>query len=161
MSSRTAELFIPGRCAYRGSSVRRCGLPLRWRTKGFIPREEALMRVQPARLTELLHRQVDPAVKRGTVIGRGNCSPVPALPPGRSVFHANDRPSQRRTREKCILLRRETSPKDIRRIAMRPRRVGRNAAASPVHAAVNSGAAWAGRAVVWRGLYAYLIWSRG
>lgn len=79
---------------------------------GIIPREEALMRVQPRTLTELLHRQVDPRTKRD-VIGRGIAA-SPGAATGRIVFTATEAQASAARGEPCILIRRETSPEDIR-----------------------------------------------
>ena len=70
------------------------------------------MRVQPRLLTELLHRQVDPGVKRD-VIGHGIAA-SPGAATGRIVFTANDAQASAARGEPCILIRRETSPEDIR-----------------------------------------------
>jgi len=80
--------------------------------EGIISREEALMRVQPRTLSELLHRQVDPSAKRD-VIGRGIAA-SPGAATGRIVFSASDAQASAARGEPCILVRRETSPKDIR-----------------------------------------------
>ena len=80
--------------------------------EGIIPREEALMRVQPRTLTELLHRQVDPRAKRD-VIGRGIAA-SPGAATGKIVFSAADAQASAARGENCILVRRETSPEDIR-----------------------------------------------
>ncbi|MEW9919028.1 putative PEP-binding protein [Marimonas sp. MJW-29] len=80
--------------------------------EGIIPREEALMRVQPRTLTELLHRQVDPKAKRD-VIGKGIAA-SPGAATGRIVFSATDAQASASRGENCILIRRETSPEDIR-----------------------------------------------
>ncbi|QFT60412.1 Pyruvate, phosphate dikinase [Sulfitobacter sp. THAF37] len=77
-----------------------------------IPREEALMRVQPRTLTELLHRQVEPRTKRD-VIGRGIAA-SPGAATGRIVFTATEAQASAARGEPCILIRRETSPEDIR-----------------------------------------------
>lgn len=80
--------------------------------EGIIPREEALMRVEPRTLVELLHRQVDPGAKRD-VIGKG----IPASPgaaTGTIVFSATEAQTFASREEPCILVRRETSPEDIR-----------------------------------------------
>ncbi len=80
--------------------------------EGIIPREEALMRVEPRTLNELLHRQVDPNVARD-IVGRG----IPASPgaaTGKIVFSATEAQSLASREEPCILVRRETSPEDIR-----------------------------------------------
>ena len=79
---------------------------------GIISREEALMRVQPQSLNELLHRQVDPAAKRD-LIGQG----IPASPgaaTGKIVFTASAAQAHAARGEACILVRRETGPEDIR-----------------------------------------------
>ncbi|WP_339821005.1 putative PEP-binding protein [Sulfitobacter dubius] len=80
--------------------------------EGIISREEALMRVQPRTLSELLHRQVDPSAKRD-VIGRGIAA-SPGAATGRIVFSASDAQASAARGEPCILVRRETSPEDIR-----------------------------------------------
>ncbi|MCZ4256088.1 PEP-utilizing enzyme [Sulfitobacter sp. PR48] len=77
-----------------------------------ITREEALMRVQPRTLTELLHRQVDPRTKRD-VIGRGIAA-SPGAATGKIVFTATEAQASAARGEACILIRRETSPEDIR-----------------------------------------------
>lgn len=80
--------------------------------EGIIPREEALMRVEPRTLTELLHRQIDPGAKRD-VIGRGIAA-SPGAATGKMVFSANEAQAYDARGEACILIRRETSPEDIR-----------------------------------------------
>ncbi|MDW4499874.1 putative PEP-binding protein [Sulfitobacter sp. D35] len=80
--------------------------------EGIISRQEALMRVPPRTLTELLHRQVDPQAKRD-VIGRGIAA-SPGAATGRIVFSAPDAQASAARNEPCILVRRETSPEDIR-----------------------------------------------
>ncbi|KIN64543.1 Pyruvate phosphate dikinase [Sulfitobacter noctilucicola] len=80
--------------------------------EGIIPREEALMRVEPRTLTELLHRQIDPRVRRD-VIGRGIAA-SPGAATGKIVFSANDAQAYAARNEPCVLIRRETSPEDIR-----------------------------------------------
>jgi pyruvate,orthophosphate dikinase len=77
-----------------------------------IPREEALMRVPPRTLSELLHRQVDPRTKRD-VIGQGIAA-SPGAATGKIVFSATEAQASAARGEPCILIRRETSPEDIR-----------------------------------------------
>lgn len=79
---------------------------------GVITREEALMRVQPRTLTELLHRQVSPTARRD-LIGRGIAA-SPGAATGRIVFSAADAQASASRGDACILVRRETSPEDIR-----------------------------------------------
>ncbi|SMC72127.1 pyruvate phosphate dikinase [Primorskyibacter flagellatus] len=79
---------------------------------GIISRQEALMRVEPRALSELLHRQVDTAAARDR-LGTGiNASPGAAT--GRIVFSANAAQASAARGESCVLVRRETSPEDIR-----------------------------------------------
>ncbi|PTW99561.1 putative PEP-binding protein [Pararhodobacter aggregans] len=79
---------------------------------GIITRKEALTRVTPRALSELLHRQVDPRGPR-EVLARG----IPASPgasTGRLVFTSTAAQASASRGEPCILVRRETSPEDIR-----------------------------------------------
>ncbi|WP_439141409.1 putative PEP-binding protein [Pseudooctadecabacter sp.] len=79
---------------------------------GVIPREEAVMRVQPAALSELLHRQIDRSAVRDVIV-RG----IPASPgaaSGQLVFTANEAQASAARGEACVLVRRETTPEDIR-----------------------------------------------
>lgn len=79
---------------------------------GIIPREEALMRVPPRTLSELLHRQIAKDAPRD-VIGRGIAA-SPGAATGKIVFSASDAQAAAARNEACILVRRETSPEDIR-----------------------------------------------
>ena len=77
-----------------------------------IPREEAVMRVEPAALSALLHRQVDPTAKRDVIVGGIAASPGAAS--GRIVLTAQDAQASAARGEACVLVRRETTPEDIR-----------------------------------------------
>jgi len=79
---------------------------------GVISRNEALMRVTPRALSELLHRQVDPTGKRDVVV-RGIAA-SPGASTGRIVFSSQAAQASEARGEGCILVRRETSPEDIR-----------------------------------------------
>ncbi|MEM6309864.1 MAG: putative PEP-binding protein [Pseudomonadota bacterium] len=79
---------------------------------GIIPRQEALMRIPPRALNEMLHRQVDPEAIRD-VLGRGIAA-SPGAATGRVVFSANEAHASAARKEACILVRRETTPEDIR-----------------------------------------------
>ena len=74
--------------------------------------QEALMRVDPTALNELLHRQVDRHAKRN-IVGTGIAA-SPGAATGRLVFSANEAQASAARGEDCILVRRETSPEDIR-----------------------------------------------
>ena len=87
---------------------------------GAISREEAVQRIEPDHLSQVLRPVFDQAVKEGAaregrVLARG----LPAGPgaaTGRIVFHAADAEEWRRRGDKVILCRVETSPEDIRGI---------------------------------------------
>ena len=79
--------------------------------EGLISEEEAVLRVDPAALDQLLHPTLDPAAPR-TVIARG----LPASPGaacGKAVFDADTAEKWAAAGEKVILVRIETSPEDI------------------------------------------------
>ncbi|MTD99157.1 pyruvate, phosphate dikinase [Paracoccus sp. YIM 132242] len=79
---------------------------------GIIPESEAVMRVEPRALADLLHQQVDPRAPR-EVIARGiNASPGAAT--GRIVFTSAAAQAAAARDEACILVRRETAPEDVR-----------------------------------------------
>lgn len=77
-----------------------------------IPRAEALMRVPPRTLSELLHRQISPDAERD-VIGHGIAA-SPGAATGQIVFTAAEAQASAARGDPCILVRRETSPEDIR-----------------------------------------------
>ncbi len=87
-------------------------IAVRLADEGIISHEEALMRVPPRTLTELLHRQVDPRAPRD-VIGSGIAA-SPGAATGRIVFSSTEAQASASRGEPCILVRRETSPEDIR-----------------------------------------------
>ena len=77
-----------------------------------IPKEEAVLRIPPRALTELLHPQIDPATRRD-VIARGiAASPGAAM--GKIVFSSAAAQASSARGEASILVRRETAPEDIR-----------------------------------------------
>ncbi|MCO4846653.1 MAG: pyruvate, phosphate dikinase [Yoonia sp.] len=77
-----------------------------------IPREEAVMRIEPATLSELLHRQIDPSAPRDRIVRGIAASPGAAS--GRIVLTANEAQASAARSEACVLVRRETTPEDIR-----------------------------------------------
>ena len=79
---------------------------------GVIPKEDALMRVDAHILNELLHRQVAPDAERD-VIGHGIAA-SPGAATGKLVFTAAGAQASAARGEPCILVRRETSPEDVR-----------------------------------------------
>ncbi len=79
--------------------------------EGLITEEEAVRRIDPAQLDQLLHPTLDLKAQR-TLLARG----LPASPgaaSGRIVFTAEDAEDWVKRGEKVILVRRETSPEDI------------------------------------------------
>ncbi|MEM8577552.1 MAG: putative PEP-binding protein [Pseudomonadota bacterium] len=79
---------------------------------GIIPREEAVMRIEPRALSALLHRQIAPGAPRD-VAGTGIAA-SPGAATGRIVFSATEAQASAARGEPCILVRRETVPEDIR-----------------------------------------------
>ena len=81
--------------------------------EGLITTDEALMRVEPKQLDQLLHPAFDQkALKAAKPIGKG----LPASPgaaAGKVCFTAEDAKSVAETGERVILVRLETSPEDI------------------------------------------------
>lgn len=80
--------------------------------EGILSKEEAIMKVDPYALDQLLHPRIDPKAKKN-VVGKG----LPASPGaacGKVVFSAEDAVMWSKERgEKVILVRRETTPEDI------------------------------------------------
>jgi len=83
-----------------------------------IAEKEALTRIEPDQLNQLLRPVFDPAekdaaVKSGRLLARGlNAGPGAAA--GRLVFNSADAEARARSREPVILARIETSPEDIK-----------------------------------------------
>ncbi|RRI05385.1 pyruvate, phosphate dikinase [Mesorhizobium tamadayense] len=78
---------------------------------GLITKEEAVARIDPASLDQLLHPTIDPKAERD-VIGMG----LPASPgaaTGEIVFSSSDAEDAKAQGRKAILVRIETSPEDI------------------------------------------------
>ena len=79
---------------------------------GVILRDDAISRIAPKALGELLHRQVDTQAFP-TVLGRGIAA-SPGAAVGRLVFTSAAAQAREARDEPCILARRETTPEDIR-----------------------------------------------
>jgi pyruvate, orthophosphate dikinase len=79
--------------------------------EGLIDTTEAVLRVQPAQLDQLLHPQFDPKAKF-TVLAKGlNASPGAAV--GKVYFTADVAEARHEAGERVILVRPETSPDDL------------------------------------------------
>jgi len=78
-----------------------------------ITKKEAIMRVRPEQLDELLHPMLDPKAERNAVrLAKG----LPAGPGGgvgQIVFTADDAETWAKEKKKIILVRDETSPEDV------------------------------------------------
>ncbi len=85
--------------------------------EGLITKEEALLRIDPLLINQLLHPMLDEedrkrAIEEGRLIARG----LPAAPgavSGKVVFSADEAVELAEKGEKVILVRHETSPEDI------------------------------------------------
>jgi pyruvate,orthophosphate dikinase len=81
--------------------------------EGLINRREALMRVTPNQLDELLHPMLDPkAEEKAEILAKG----LPAGPGGASgqiVFTADDAEAWAKEGREVVLVRTETSPEDV------------------------------------------------
>lgn len=79
--------------------------------EGLITKEEAILRVEPSSLDQLLHPTIDPSAEK-TIIGNG----LPASPgaaTGQIVFNSEDAEKAKNEGTPTILVRTETSPEDI------------------------------------------------
>ncbi len=79
---------------------------------GIISPEDAVMRVPPRALSDLLHHQVDPRAPRD-LIARGIAA-SPGAATGRIVFSTAAAQASAARGEPCVLVRRETVPEDVR-----------------------------------------------
>jgi pyruvate,orthophosphate dikinase len=79
--------------------------------EGLISRDDAITRVEPAALDQLLHPMLDPKVKSAPIATGLPASPGAAT--GAIVFSAADAEAASKAGRKTILVRVETSPEDI------------------------------------------------
>ena len=79
--------------------------------EGMIDRKEAVLRVQPEQLDQLLHPQFDPAAEYEAIAKGLNASPGAAV--GKVYFTADDAEAHHADGEAVILVRPETSPDDL------------------------------------------------
>jgi pyruvate,orthophosphate dikinase len=79
--------------------------------EGLITREDAIARVDPTALDQLLHPTIDPSVKRAPLAVGLPASPGAAS--GEIVFSADEAEQLKASGRKAILVRVETSPEDI------------------------------------------------
>jgi len=79
--------------------------------EGLITKDEAVTRVDPGALDQLLHPTIDPSATRKVIASGLPASPGAAS--GEIVFSADEAESMRAQGKKVILVRVETSPEDI------------------------------------------------
>lgn len=79
--------------------------------EGLITQEEAVLRIDPASLDQLLHPTIDPKAKRDIIASGLPASPGAAI--GEIVFSSEDAEAAKAEGRKVILVRIETSPEDI------------------------------------------------
>ncbi|MGI5921077.1 MAG: pyruvate, phosphate dikinase [Syntrophomonadaceae bacterium] len=80
-------------------------------SEGLITIEEAIMRVEPEQLSQLLHRQIDTSVKLNIIAKGLPASPGAAC--GKVVFNPDQAEKMGEAGEKVVLVRNETTPDDI------------------------------------------------
>src|SRR5690349_21622324 len=80
-------------------------------SEGLIDRREAVLRVQPAQLDQLLHPQFDPKAAFDVIAKGLNASPGAAV--GKVYFTADEAEARHLAGEHVILVRPETSPDDL------------------------------------------------
>ena len=79
--------------------------------EGLISHEEAIKRIEPGALDQLLHPMIDPDAERNVIATGLPASPGAAV--GEIVFNSEDAEAAAKAERKCILVRIETSPEDI------------------------------------------------
>ena len=79
--------------------------------EGLIKKGEAMNRIEPVQLNQLLHRGIDPHAS-ATVVARGLAA-SPGAAVGKVIFSAEKAVRWSEEKEKVILVRHETSPDDI------------------------------------------------
>jgi len=83
--------------------------------EGLITKEEAIMRVDPKRVEQLLHPMVDPKAPKNVVAKGLPASPGAAS--GKVIFDSEEAAELAEKGERIILVRDETSPEDIKGMA--------------------------------------------
>jgi pyruvate, orthophosphate dikinase len=79
--------------------------------EGLITKEEAILRVEPASLDQLLHPQLDP--KHGLPVIATGLAASPGAAVGQAVFDADTAAEWGQAKKKVVLVRKETTPDDI------------------------------------------------
>ncbi len=79
--------------------------------EGLIDKEEAIIRISPDQIDQLLHPMIDPKAEIKSIARGLPASPGAAT--GKVVFSAEDAVEAKKNGEKVILVRHETSPEDV------------------------------------------------
>ena len=79
--------------------------------EGLISREEAVSRVEPDQIEQLLHRRIDPSAEVEVIASGLNASPGAAT--GKAIFDADTANELAADGEEVILVRPETNPDDV------------------------------------------------
>jgi len=78
---------------------------------GMITKKEAVLRVQPEHIDQMLHRRIDPHEELSVIATGLPASPGAAV--GQVVFSAEDAIKAKEANRKVVLVRAETSPEDV------------------------------------------------
>jgi pyruvate,orthophosphate dikinase len=81
--------------------------------EGLITEHEAVLRVAPSQLDELLHPVVDPSAEKGSNLIAKGLPAGPGAACGQIVFSAADAVAWAKEGKKVILVREETNPEDV------------------------------------------------
>ncbi|MEL6952325.1 MAG: putative PEP-binding protein [Pseudomonadota bacterium] len=106
------DLFILDAVRCRRSARAEVEIAVTLARHGIITEAEALMRVAPPTLNQMLHRQISPDADRD-VLTQGIAA-APGAATGKIVFSSDAAQAAAAQGEPCILVRRETSPEDVR-----------------------------------------------
>jgi len=79
--------------------------------EGLIDKREAVLRVEPSQVEQLLHKQIDPNAKVKVIAKGLNASPGAAV--GKAVFDSERAKELENAEEAVILVRPETNPDDV------------------------------------------------
>ena len=105
------RLFILQTRVGKRTAVAALRMAVEMEQEGLIDRKEAVLRVEPAQLDQLLHPQFDPSAKYDAVTKGLNASPGAAV--GKVYFTADAAEAHHEAGERVILVRPETSPDDL------------------------------------------------
>ncbi len=81
--------------------------------EGLITKEEAIHRIEPSQVDQLLRPQFDDTARRGAAVIASGLNASPGAAVGRAVFHYRDAVEWAGRGERVILVREETSPDDF------------------------------------------------